>query len=81
MKKADKAPKKRSVLKGSKTATVLEMIFSLMTIPLALEYITREYKGGTVTRELRIDISLSGIIRQFLILPLTFYETGLLTHF
>ena len=36
MKKADKAPKKRSVLKGSKTATVLEMIFSLMTIPLAL---------------------------------------------
>ena len=59
MKKADKAPKKRSVLKGSKTATVLEMIFSLMTIPLALEYITREYKGGTVTRELRVVIMMT----------------------
>ena len=59
MKKADKAPKKRSVLKGSKTATVLEMIFSLMTIPLALEYITREYKRTTDLRELRVVIMMT----------------------
>ena len=61
MKQTEKKPirKKRSVLRGPKTATVLEMIFSLMTIPLALEYITREYKGITDLRELRLVIMMT----------------------
>lgn len=59
MKKAEKAPRKRSVLKGTKAATVLEMIFSLMSIPLALEYITREYKGATNLLEQRVVIMMA----------------------
>jgi hypothetical protein len=59
MKKTDKAPKKRSVVRGQKAATLLEMIFSLMTIPLALDYITREYKGLPDIRELRVVIMMT----------------------
>lgn len=59
MKKAKKAPKKRFVLKGTKAATVLEMIFSLISIPLALEYITREYRGATNLLEQRVVIMMT----------------------
>lgn len=59
MKKAKKAPKKRFVLKGTKAATVLEMIFSLISIPLALEYITQEYRGATNLLEQRVVIMMT----------------------
>ena len=51
---ARKVRKKRSVLKNIKAVTIVEMVFSLMTIPLALRYIAEEYRGGTVTRDLRL---------------------------
>ena len=46
-------------MRGQKAATLLEMIFSLMTIPLALDYITREYKGLPDIRELRVVIMMT----------------------
>ena len=61
MKQSEQKPagKKRSFLKGQKAATLMEMIFSLMTIPLALGYITREYKRIADIRELRLVIMMT----------------------
>ena len=41
----------KSILKGSNMATIAEMVFSLLTLPMALSYITGEVEAAAEARE------------------------------
>ena len=53
-----KAGRVRALVKGNKFATVVEMLFTLLTIPLALAYITAAYETRLTSAEQRAILFL-----------------------
>ena len=60
-----KAAPKRSFLKSGRAAVIAEMILSLITIPLALGYVTNEYEARLSTKELRIILCAVFFVMAF----------------